>query len=57
LKGLIENHAKLTNSKVAKSILKNWEKHQADFIKVMPRDYKAVLERKKKMVEKEGVLR
>jgi glutamate synthase (NADPH/NADH) large chain len=57
LKGLIENHAKLTNSKVAKSILKNWEKHQADFIKVMPRDYKAVLEKRKKLMEEEGVLR
>jgi glutamate synthase (NADPH/NADH) large chain len=57
LKGLIENHAKLTNSKVAKSILKNWEKHQADFIKVMPRDYKAVLEKRKKIGGKEGVLR
>jgi glutamate synthase (NADPH/NADH) large chain len=42
---------------VAKSILKNWEKHQADFIKVMPRDYKAVLEKRKKLMEEEGVLR
>jgi glutamate synthase domain-containing protein 3 len=39
---------------VAKSILKNWEKHQADFIKVMPRDYKAVLERKGKRLMEEG---
>lgn len=57
LKELIDKHARLTDSKVAKHILKNWEKCQTDFIKVMPKDYKAVLERGKKIVEKEGVLR
>jgi len=43
LKTLIENHYNYTNSGVAKSILDNWTKASADFIKVMPTDYKAVL--------------
>ncbi len=47
LKALIENHSKYTNSGVAKAILDNWSKASADFIKVMPTDYKAVLLSKK----------
>ncbi len=47
LKVLIENHFSYTNSGVAKAILDNWTKASADFIKVMPTDYKAVLLSKK----------
>ena len=47
LKKLIENHFNYTNSEVAKSILDNWAKAAADFIKVMPVDYKAVLLKRK----------
>lgn len=44
LKALIQNHANYTDSPVAKSILENWEQSLNDFVKVMPTDYKRVLE-------------
>ena len=44
LKGLIENHLKYTDSTVAKSILGNWEQELNSFKKVMPSDYKRVLQ-------------
>ncbi|MFT6092675.1 MAG: glutamate synthase (NADPH/NADH) large chain [Pseudohongiellaceae bacterium] len=44
LKGLIRNHADYTESPVAKSILENWEQSLRQFVKVMPTDYKRVLE-------------
>jgi len=43
LKQLIENHRKYTDSPVADSILTNWEDSLAQFVKVMPTDYKRVL--------------
>jgi glutamate synthase (NADPH/NADH) large chain len=47
LKGLIERHLQFTNSSVAKLILSNWDEHLAKFVKVMPTDYKRVLEEMK----------
>jgi len=44
LKVLIRNHADYTESPVAKSILENWEQSLRQFVKVMPTDYKRVLE-------------
>ena len=44
LKGLIENHLKYTDSTVAKDILDNWEQELNSFRKVMPSDYKRVLQ-------------
>ncbi|MFK7864576.1 MAG: glutamate synthase large subunit [Pseudohongiellaceae bacterium] len=44
LKALIQNHADYTDSPVAKSLLENWEQSLKDFVKVMPTDYKRVLE-------------
>ena len=44
LKGLIENHLKYTDSTVAKDILDNWEQELNNFRKVMPSDYKRVLQ-------------
>lgn len=44
LKALIQNHADYTDSPVAKSILEKWEQSLSDFVKVMPTDYKRVLE-------------
>ena len=44
LKALIANHATYTESTVAKSVLKNWPTSKNEFVKVMPRDYKRVLE-------------
>ena len=43
---LVRNHFSYTSSKRALAMLNDWEQQRAHFIKVMPRDYKAVLETK-----------
>ena len=43
LKNLITKHNDYTESAVAKEILDNWERESQKFIKVMPTDYKRVL--------------
>jgi len=43
LKRMLENHARLTGSAVAERILRDWSTSKAQFVKVMPRDYKQVL--------------
>ena len=45
LYNLIEKHYRYTNSLTAKTILENWEERIPLFVKVMPIDYKKVLER------------
>jgi glutamate synthase (NADPH/NADH) large chain len=45
LKKLIQQHFKYTGSIRARRILDNWEAHMPLFVKVMPIDYKLVLER------------
>jgi len=45
LKNLIENHYSNTNSKVAEDIIKKWNKRKNMFIKIMPTEYKAALDR------------
>ncbi len=47
LQELISKHYKNTNSDVAEDILNNWDERMKQFVKVMPRDYKAVLIKKK----------
>ena len=44
LRDLIQRHADLTGSKKAQAILANWDASLAKFIKVMPKDYKRVLQ-------------
>tara|TARA_B110000858_G_C17697055_1_gene424070 strand:- start:579 stop:1043 length:465 start_codon:yes stop_codon:yes gene_type:complete len=44
LRTLIENHKKYTGSAVAENILNNWKTELTRFVKVMPTDYKRVLE-------------
>ena len=44
LKKLIKNHLRYTDSKIAKDLLANWSAAVNNFIKVMPTDYKRVLE-------------
>ncbi len=44
LKGLIENHLAYTGSTVAQQILDNWSQEVTSFVKVMPTDYKRVLQ-------------
>ncbi len=43
LKGLIENHARYTNSEVARRILDNWDEYRGRFVKVMPHEYERAL--------------
>jgi glutamate synthase (NADPH/NADH) large chain len=47
LKGLIAKHQDLTGSTVATALLARWDDVQSEFVKVMPTDYKRVLEEKK----------
>jgi glutamate synthase (NADPH) large chain len=43
LKGLIENHAKYTDSGRAKAILNDWSNMRSKFVKVYPHEYKRAL--------------
>jgi glutamate synthase (NADPH/NADH) large chain len=43
LKGLIQNHLQLTGSQRAQAILADWDKERAQFVKVMPIEYKRAL--------------
>ena len=45
VKKMILNHAEYTGSMIAKDILANWEKYQPKFVKVIPKDYKIVMEK------------
>jgi glutamate synthase domain-containing protein 3 len=44
LRTLIENHARFTGSTVAEQVLNNWQASLEKFVKVMPTDYKRVLQ-------------
>ena len=50
LKGLVENHVRYTGSTVAQTLLADWNTTLRQFVKVMPRDYKRVLEARKQQV-------
>jgi glutamate synthase domain-containing protein 3 len=47
LRELVEKHALLTRSRVATNILEDWEAQYPQFVKVVPIDYRTVLERMK----------
>ena len=51
VKVLIENHFKYTGSDMAKAALDNWPETVKQFVKVMPTDYKRVLQEMKKREE------
>lgn len=44
IKAFIKRHVKLTNSRLGQRFLENWDNAKKQFIKVIPRDYKAVLQ-------------
>ena len=44
VRSMVEKHLTHTGSPVAQRFLDNWDKHVAQFVKVMPVDYKRVLE-------------
>ncbi len=46
LKQMVRNHFTYTSSKTALDMLNDWANVSGQFVKVMPRDYRAVLERK-----------
>lgn len=48
LKSLIENHYNYTQSPLAHRLLEQWENSLTNFVKVMPDEYRAALERIKK---------
>jgi glutamate synthase (NADPH/NADH) large chain len=50
LQTLIEKHLRLTGSDVARHILESWETQLGAFVKVMPTDYKRVLEAQRSAV-------
>ncbi len=52
LKGLVERHLQFTQSSVAKRVLENWDSILPKFVKVMPTDYKRVLEEMKMQATK-----
>ena len=54
LKLLIENHSTHTDSTVAKKILKDWKRELNLFKKVMPTDYKRVLQEELRKEKKAG---
>ena len=51
LRSLIEEHHLHTMSTVAKKILDTWEDVLPKFVKVYPRDYRRVLEERKKSLK------
>jgi glutamate synthase domain-containing protein 3 len=44
LRQLIENHLAFTESPVAAAVLADWTNSVGNFVKVMPKDYKRVLQ-------------
>ena len=46
IKAYLKRHVKLTNSSLGQRFLDDWEKVREQFIKVIPRDYKAVLQKR-----------
>ncbi|MHB8218771.1 MAG: glutamate synthase large subunit [Acidimicrobiales bacterium] len=44
LAGIVERHCAETGSAVASGLLQSWDQRTSDFVKVMPRDYRRVLE-------------
>ncbi|MCG3174310.1 MAG: Ferredoxin-dependent glutamate synthase 1 [Myxococcota bacterium] len=54
LRRMLENHHQFTGSKRAANILNNWETHLPRFVKVMPIEYRKVMERMKMQEEFEA---
>jgi glutamate synthase (NADPH/NADH) large chain len=48
LQEMVSNHSEYTKSKLAKRMLHSWEAYRRCFVKVMPEEYKRVLESRKK---------
>ncbi|MCM3749171.1 glutamate synthase large subunit [Paenibacillus pasadenensis] len=55
LRGLIENHVRYTGSAIGDRILSNWEQSLGDFVRIIPKDYKRMLEQIRKAEEEQGL--
>ena len=53
LRALLQEHYELTGSTVAATIIDNWETCLAQFVKVMPRDYKRIMAERAARTEEE----
>ncbi|MDP7206903.1 MAG: hypothetical protein QGH11_15105, partial [Pirellulaceae bacterium] len=51
LREMIERHQRHTNSPVAQQVLEQWPDVLSEFIKVMPIDYKRVLQQQQQEAE------
>lgn len=56
LKALIQTHYKLTNSEKAKQVLADFEELKTQFIKIIPHDYKRILEEKKEKEQQQKIV-
>jgi glutamate synthase domain-containing protein 3 len=54
VRALISEHAQRTGSLVARNVLASWERERARFVKVMPRDYKRVLQERAEAEDSEA---
>jgi glutamate synthase (NADPH) large chain len=54
VRSMIEKHFKYTGSDPAEWVLENWESATELFVKVMPKDYKAVLQKQKTAAKPSG---
>ncbi|MFP4223462.1 MAG: glutamate synthase large subunit [Phycisphaeraceae bacterium] len=55
VKELIARHLEYTGSPVAAEVLNNWDSVQGQFVKVMPIDYRRVLQQRKKVATQQNV--
>ena len=51
LVSMVRRHAELTDSAVARRLLAEWERSVEEFVKVMPRDYRRVLEATRRAID------
>ncbi len=56
VRGLLERHVEYTGSTVAAGLLEDWATSQRRFVKVMPREYRRVLDERRRAAELEAVM-
>jgi len=49
---LITRHVSFTDSDLGKNVLREWDMYESSFLKVMPRDYRKVLDAMKRVEER-----
>ncbi|MEW4368520.1 glutamate synthase large subunit [Paenibacillus kandeliae] len=52
VRSLIEQHVRHTGSEAGKRVLEDWEHQSKDFVRIIPKDYKRMLEQIRKVHEK-----